>query len=137
VALAYEHAGAFAEAVVETIREPLVVLDADLKVVQANEAFYRTFDVRPRETEGRLIFELGNRQWDFPALRELLEQIIPENMQIDGFVVEHDFPRIGSRKMILNARQTVRDHEHTGYILLAFDDRTEGDSRLADDENGA
>jgi PAS domain-containing protein len=128
-AQAYEQARNFAEAIVKTIREPLIVLDADLKVVSANDAFYADFQVKPSETEGRLIYELGNRQWDIPKLRELLEKIVPENTRFDGFMVEHEFPRIGFRKMVLNARQTVRDEEQTGNILLAFEDVTDSAER--------
>ncbi len=120
--LAYEQARDFAEAIVETVRQPLVVLAPDLKVLRANNAFYGTFHASPRETEGRKIFELGNKQWDIPALRELLEQIIPENRRFDDFVVEYDFPRIGHRKMVLSARQTAHDQQQTGNILLAFDE---------------
>lgn len=115
----------FAEAVVHTVRQPLLVLDAELRVMLANRAFYKTFEVAPEDTDGRLVYELGDRQWDIPRLRELLEKIVPQNSGFDGFVIEHDFPRIGRRKMTLNARQTARDKQQTGNILLAFDDVTE------------
>jgi len=124
-ALASARARCFAEAIVETIREPLIVLDSHLKIVSANDAFYRTFQVKIAETEGRLIYELGNRQWDIAPLRELLEKVIPQNTRFHGFVVEHDFPHIGHRKMVLNGRQVVHGDEKSGKILLAFDDVTE------------
>jgi len=74
----------------DSIREPLVLLDSDLRVVKANHAFYRTFNVKPEETEGILIYDLGNRQWDIPKLRELLEDILPENSVFNDFEVERD-----------------------------------------------
>ena len=79
----------------DSIREPLVLLDSDLRVVKANHAFYRTFNVKPEETEGILIYDLGNRQWDIPKLRELLEDILPENSEFNDFEVEHNFETIG------------------------------------------
>ncbi|MGM0540687.1 MAG: PAS domain-containing protein, partial [Thermodesulfobacteriota bacterium] len=86
-----------------SIREPVIVLDQDLKVVTANNAFFNTFDVSPDETEGILIYELGNRQWDIPGLRELLEDILPQNSSFHDFEVEHDFETIGRKIMHLNA----------------------------------
>ena len=79
----------------DSIREPLVLLDSDLRVVKANHPFYRTFNVKPEETEGILIYDLGNRQWDIPKLRELLEDILPENSVFNDFEVEHNFETIG------------------------------------------
>jgi len=101
---ALREALAFMESIVETVREPLVVLDGELKVVAANPSFYRTFQVTPQETEGRFLYDLGNRQWDIPRLRELLEKIIPERSVFEDFEVEHDFPYIGVKTMLLNAR---------------------------------
>ena len=80
--------------IVETVREPLVVLDSDLRVQGASRSFYQTFNVTRLETEGRLIYELGDRQWDIPALRTLLEDILPEHTDFEAFEVEHDFPRV-------------------------------------------
>ncbi len=88
-----------------SIREPLVVLDSDLKVVKANHSFYQTFNVKPDETEGILIYDLGNRQWNIPKLRELLEDILPENSVFNDFEVEHNFETIGRKIMHLNARR--------------------------------
>jgi two-component system CheB/CheR fusion protein len=121
---AAEAAGGLAEAIVETIREPLLILDTDLKVIRANSAFYRFFHTREHETVGRRIYDLGDRQWDIPALRELLEKIVPENSNFEGFRVMHNFPRVGQRTMLLNARQTTLKGETTGRILLAFEDIT-------------
>jgi two-component system CheB/CheR fusion protein len=114
----------FAETIVETVREPLLILDGELKVLGVNPAFYRHFRTRPEETLGRRVYELGHRQWDIPALRELLEKIVPENSRFEDFRVTHDFPRLGERTMLLNARQTTRGSEATGRILLAFEDIT-------------
>ncbi len=115
----------FVQDVLDTVREPLVVLDADLKVVSANPAFYHTFKVTPQETEGRFIYDLGNRQWDIPRLRQLLEEIIPQNTFFDDFEVEHDFPVIGPKTMLLNARRIPGREKRPGMILLAIEDITE------------
>jgi len=88
-----------------SIREPLILLDSGLKVVTANPSFYRTFNVKPDETEGALIYDLGNRQWDIPDLRKLLEDIFPQNTSFHDFEVEHDFETIGRKIMHLNARR--------------------------------
>ncbi|MGA9534749.1 MAG: PAS domain-containing protein, partial [Desulfobacterales bacterium] len=88
-----------------SIREPLVVIDSDLKVVKANHSFYQTFNVKPDETEGILIYDLGNRQWDIPKLRELLENILPQNTMFHDFEMEHHFETIGRKIMHLNARR--------------------------------
>ena len=122
--LASLEAGDFAEAIVETVRQPLLILDQSLKVIGANPAFYRHFRVSPDETVGRLIYDLGNRQWNIPELRELLEQIVPQNTKFEGFKVSHEFPQIGERTFLLNARQTTLKGETTGRILLAFEDIT-------------
>src|SRR5580700_11153497 len=94
-----------AESIVETVREPLVVLDGQLRVLRVNRSFYQAFGVQPEETEGRLLYDLGNRQWDIPRLRTLLEEILPQHTTVDDFEVEHAFPSIGRRVMLLNARR--------------------------------
>ncbi|MCF8080559.1 MAG: sigma 54-interacting transcriptional regulator [Desulfobacterales bacterium] len=108
-----------------SIREPLIVLDRDLKVVTANPSFYRTFDVERAETEGVLIYDLGNRQWDIPALRKLLEDILPQNTDFHDFKVEHDFETIGPKIMHLNARRIYGEGDRTQLVLLAIEDVTE------------
>jgi PAS domain-containing protein len=90
---------------VDTVREPLLMLDTTLRVRSANRAFYQTFQVSPEETENRLIYELGNCQWDIPDLRTLLEDIIPKSSVFNDFQLEHDVPSIGRRVMLLNARK--------------------------------
>ena len=114
-----------AEAIVNTIIEPFVVLDDEFSVLAASRSFYDTFKVAPAQTQGRLLYDLGDGQWDIPALRVLLETIIPERTAMDGFEVEHDFPLIGQRTMLLNARKVVYDNSDTSTILLAFLDVTE------------
>jgi PAS domain-containing protein len=114
----------FAENVINAVREPLVVLDGDLRVVSASKSFYDFFKVRPGETEKQLIYSLGNRQWDIPKLRELLEEIIPTNAAFYDFEVKHDFPDIGERIMMLNARRIPRPPERPRVILLAMEDVT-------------
>jgi PAS domain S-box-containing protein len=123
--LAVETAREYAESIVATVREPLIVLDGDLRVVSANRSFYRVFAVKPEETEGQLVYDLGNRQWDIPKLRELLEEIIPKNNTFEGFQMEHDFPTIGRRIMILNARRIYGEADKTQLILLAIEDVTD------------
>ncbi|MEE4356184.1 MAG: sigma 54-interacting transcriptional regulator [Desulfococcaceae bacterium] len=109
----------------DSIRESLVVLDSDLKVVKANHSFYRTFNVSPDETEGTVIYELGNRQWNIPGLRELIEDILPENSVFNDFEVEHNFETIGLKIMHLNARRINNGPDRTEWILLAIEDVTE------------
>jgi PAS domain S-box-containing protein len=121
----FEKAQEYTESIVETIREPLIVLTPDLKVISANRSFYETFQVTPEETEGRFIFDVGNHQWDIPALRELLEEIIPQNTHFNNFEVDHAFPRIGRKGMLLNARRIYREGKGTERILLAFEDITD------------
>ena len=111
--------------VLGSVRGPLVVLDSALKVVKANHSFYQMFNVKPDETEGMLIYDLGNRQWDIPKLRELLEDILPQNSKFNDFEVEHDFETIGSKIMHLNARRIYRDSKQTQIILLSIEDVTE------------
>lgn len=115
----------YAENIINSVREPLIVLDGDLKVISANRSFYEVFQVKPEETEKQLIYELGNRQWDIPKLRELLEDIFPKTTSFDNFEVEHDFPGVGKRIMLLNARQIYQRANQTKLILLAIEDITE------------
>jgi PAS domain-containing protein len=109
---------------IDTVRSSLVVLDDDLRVKSANRSFYRLFQVQPSETEGRLIYDLGNRQWDIHALRDLLERIIPQDEAIEGYEIEHDFESIGRRTLILNARKIRRPENQATFLLLAIDDVT-------------
>jgi two-component system, chemotaxis family, CheB/CheR fusion protein len=116
---------AFFRGVVDTVREPLVVLDPALRVISANKTFYDMFKVVPEDTEQKLIYELGNRQWDIPAFRTALEEILPKSAVLNDFFVEHDFSGIGRKKMLLNARRIVHEGAETQAILLAIEDVTE------------
>jgi PAS domain S-box-containing protein len=115
----------FAESIINAVREPLIVMDHDLKVVTASRSFYKVFMVNPEETVGQLIYDLGNKQWDIPKLRELLETILPQKTTFDDYEVEHDFATIGKRVMLLNARQIQRVWGKERIILLAIEDITE------------
>jgi diguanylate cyclase (GGDEF)-like protein len=111
----------YSEIILDTIKEPLIVLDPDLKVISASRSFYETFKVKPEETKGRFIYDLGNRQWDIPELRKLLEDILPKISAFDNYEIEHDFQTIGRRTMLLNARRL----DKMAMILIAIDDITE------------
>ena len=121
----FEKVQIYTKSILETIREPLIVLTPDLKVISANHSFYETFQVLPKETEGRFIFDIGNHQWDIPALRELLEEIIPKNTHFNNFEVDHEFQTIGRKRMLLNARRIYRKGKGTDMILLALEDITD------------
>jgi two-component system CheB/CheR fusion protein len=111
-----------AEGIVESIREPLLVLDGNLQVVSANRAFFQYFKASLADTVGRKIYDLGNGQWDIPALRELLEIVLPREQNFEGYVVEHDFPAIGHRRLKLNARRIDGKAGIAPLILLAMDE---------------
>lgn len=113
------------EGIVETIREPLLVLDRDLRVVTVSRSFYEFFKVKPEETVGQFIYDLGDKQWDISKLRELLETILPLQTAFDNYEVEHDFVTIGRRTLLLNARQIEREVGKERIILLAIEDITE------------
>ncbi|MGI8908188.1 MAG: response regulator [Candidatus Sumerlaeaceae bacterium] len=115
---------AYAESIVETVREPLVILSQDLRVKTASRAFYQSFNVTPAETENQLLYDLGNGQWDIPRLRTLLEEILPQNNQFNNFEVEHSFEDIGHRIMLLNARRIPQQGNQSELILLAIEDIT-------------
>ena len=120
-----EKARVYAENIVDTVREPLLVLDAGLRVHSANRSFYQIFQVTPQHTEGKPLYELGNGQWDIPALRPLLAEILPQHTSFQDFEVEEDFPGIGRRTMLLSARKLFRVGNSTDSVLLAIEDITE------------
>jgi two-component system, chemotaxis family, CheB/CheR fusion protein len=122
-----QRAQKYGEGIVATVRTPLLVLDAQLKVVSASRSFYRNFLTTPEATEKEHLYNLGNRQWDIPALRQLLEDVLSENKFFEDYPVEHEFLEIGHRKMLLNARQIEQDdHDQQGpLILLAIEDVTD------------
>jgi len=120
------------QSIINTVREPLITLDQDLRVVSASRSFYEVFRVKPEETLGQLIYDLGNKQWDIPKLRELLETILPNEASFDNYVVEHDFATIGRRIMVLNARRIQGGAGKKGTILLAIEDLTDLKKAYAD-----
>lgn len=115
----------YAEAIVAAVQEPLLVLDKKLQVKSANNAFYKTFQVNEKDTEEKLIYQLGNKQWDIPELRVLLDDILLHKIMFEDFEVKQNFPNIGDRIMRLNAREMTRDKEDERLILLAIEDITE------------
>src|SRR3984957_12775249 len=114
-----------AHAIVDTVREPLVVLDQDLRVVAASQSFYLTFKVKAENTLGKLLYDLGDGQWDIPKLRVLLGKILPEQGAMENYDVEHDFPGIGRRTMLLNARKVFYEAGSHSTILLGIEDVTD------------
>ncbi len=124
-AQALQEARLYAESIVDTVREPLLVLEGDLRVRSANQSFYATFQMRPDETIGRSLYELGNHAWDIPRLRTLLGEVLPKHHVLNDFEVEHDFGSIGGRSMLLNARALHRGGDRADLILLAIEDLTE------------
>jgi two-component system CheB/CheR fusion protein len=114
----------FAEAIVETVREPLVILNQNLQVMKANKAFYETFHAVAGETEDRLIYDLGNGQWNIPKLRELLENILPARSTFRDFEVTHEFEHVGRKVMLLNASEIFNPNAQARTILLAIEDTT-------------
>jgi PAS domain S-box-containing protein len=121
----------YVQSIVDTVREPFLVLDASLHVTTASRSFYQTFGVAPDETLGRFVYDLGDGQWNIPALRTLLEEVLPQEKAFQEFEVVHEFPSIGRRVMLLNGRKLWREGNHTEYILLAIEDVTER-KRIAD-----
>lgn len=128
-------AWALAQGIVDTVREPVLVLDKNLRVISASRSFYSTFKVSAEATKGELLYALGDGQWDIPKLRVLLEKIIPEQGVMEGYEVEHDFPNIGHRTMCLNARQVFDESGTNVTILLGMEDIT--DRRLLEIEKDA
>lgn len=126
----WEESWIYIKTVIDIVREPILILDGELRVLAANDPFYRTFQVDQAMTEGRLVYNLGNGQWDIPAFRKLIEDILPKNTFFKGFEVDHVFPHIGKKVMILNARQMHFKEGSTTQklppiILLAIEDVTE------------
>jgi nitrogen-specific signal transduction histidine kinase len=120
----------YIKTVIDVVREPMLILDKDLRVMAANESFYQTFQVEQRDTANKVVYELGNGQWNIPALRKLLEDILPQNTFFKGFEVVHEFPFIGRKVMILNARRIhFKENGDAQWfppiILLAMEDVTE------------
>lgn len=126
----WEDSWTYIKTVVDIVREPILILDKNLAVMGANESFYRTFQVEAKDTEQKLIYDLGNGQWNIPALKKLLEDILPKNTFFKGFEVIHDFPAIGRKVMLLNARQIHFKEDAASdifppIVLLAMEDVTD------------
>ncbi|HEY7219863.1 MAG TPA: chemotaxis protein CheB [Candidatus Binatia bacterium] len=115
----------FAEGIVDTVRESLLVLDGDLRVVSANRAFYQTFQTKPADTQDRSIFDIGSGEWNIPALRELLNDLVANNKAFSDHEIEHEVPGLGKRAVLLNAKRIDRESGQSQLILLAIDDITE------------
>lgn len=121
-----------AESIVETVREPLLILDKDLRVVSANPAFYRLFTLNDSDIEGKMVYEISNKQWNIPALQILLEKLIPQNTEFNDYEITHEFTGIGKRLLLLNARVIHQREGKQDLILLAMEDVTE--RRRTEDE---
>jgi len=113
--------------IVETARQPLLVLDDQLRVLQANQAFYRTFQTTPREVEQQLVYHLCNGAWNLPKLRLVLEEVLPKNISFQDFTVEQNFPHVGHKTLVLNGRKLEQEGAVPGRILLAVEERPEGE----------
>lgn len=110
--------------VINTAREPFLVLDAEMRVLSANKCFYQFFDVAKKDTEGTLVYQLGDGQWDIPSLRKLLEKILPKNSFFSDYEVDHEFPKIGRKVIHLNARRIFTADTNRPMVLLAMEDVT-------------
>ncbi|MFH0784289.1 MAG: PAS domain-containing protein [Pseudomonadota bacterium] len=106
------------------IRQPLIVLDSGLMVLKANYFFYQAFDIKPEETEGQLLYDLGNRQWDIPKFRELFQCLLSKNSEISNFRIVHEFATIGRKILLVNARRIERKSGNVELILLSIEDVT-------------
>jgi PAS domain-containing protein len=120
--LRYEHVQA--QGIVDTVRNPLLVLDQDCCILSASRSFFETFKVTRDETIGQSLFTLGTGQWDIPELRRLLKDVVPKSVAIEGYEVEHDFPGLGRRTMILNARKLFHLDNNSTTLLLSMEDAT-------------
>ncbi len=126
----WEESWTYIKTVVDVVHEPVLILDKNLHILAANGPFYEMFQVEPKDTENKIVYELGNGQWNIPKLRKLIEDILPKNSFFKGFEVTHNFPSIGQKTMILNARQIYITKEDTTnilstIILLAIEDVTD------------
>jgi PAS domain-containing protein len=123
--LGIEDALIYAQSIINIVHDPVIILKEDLRVAVANRSFYQVFEVKAGETEGEFIYELGNSQWNIPKLRELLEEILPKATSFDDFEVEHDFPHIGKKVMLLNACRIYLQVNHIKLIIITIRDITD------------
>lgn len=126
----WEKSWTYIKTMVDVVREPVLILDEDLRVIAANESFYEMFLAKLKDTEGKVVYQLGNGQWDIPELKKLLENILPKDTFFKGFQVAHDFPKIGRKVMVLNARKIYVESEKgleafPSLIVLAMEDVTD------------
>lgn len=125
----WEESWTYIKTVVDVVREPVLILDKEFRVMAANCSFYEMFQVEAKDTEKKSVYELGNGQWNIPALRKLLETILPKNTFFRGFEVAHEFAFIGHKTMILNARRIYKEGQTSDkcppIIMLAIEDVTE------------
>ena len=112
----------YSEDIINTVREPLIVLDQQLEVVSANKSFYKTFKLKKSLTEGEKLYTIGDESWNIPSLRNLLEDVLQNKAEMDDYEFEHNFPKIGHKKMLLNARRIYRGDIGTELILLAMEE---------------
>lgn len=132
-----EEAKKFSEGILETAREPLLVLNGKLEVIYANKSFYDIFKIKEEETIGKKIYDIGNREWDIPELKKLLEDILPKNTHFDNYEVKKEFKNVGEKIMVLNARRLLKEGEKTNFILLAMEDitkRKQAEEKLKESE---
>ena len=120
-----EDARSLAEIIVGTVREPLLVLDGNLRILFASDTFHRMFQIQPENTRDQHLFTMDDGGWDFPALRELLERILPERIVLEDFEITHDFPHIGPRTLLLHARKALYEDDRRTIVLLSFEDVTD------------
>lgn len=123
--IAAREAQEFAESIIQTVRQPLMVLDGELRVVKANQALYHMFHLAPSEVEQQFLYQVGEGEWDIPALRRLLEEVLPQNSKFQDFRIEHAFPRVGQRSLVLNGRRLEQEPGKPRLIFLAMEDVTE------------
>jgi two-component system CheB/CheR fusion protein len=121
---------AYVNALIESADEAIVILDGELRVTLANDAFYRRFGVSPQQTEERMLYDLGSGQWNIPGLRDLLKKVAAEHTRVDNFAVQRDFPGLGERSLILNAR-SIKVEAGPAFILLTIEDVTEREQQMA------
>lgn len=120
-----EDALKYTESIINMMHDPIIILNEDFTVALASHSFYQTFEVKPDKTEGQFIYDLGNRQWDIPQLRQLLEEILPKTTSFEDYEITHDFPGIGQRIMLLNARRIYLQANQTRFIIITIKDITD------------
>src|ERR1700687_112763 len=136
---ALQKALAYADDIIATLREPFLVLDGELRVRMANRSFYESFHVTKEETERHFLYDLGDGQWNIPGLRNLMTEVLSQNHFLNDFEVEHTFPVLGRKIMLLNARRVPSGAPHPALILLALEDVTErrqAEARMRDSDGG-